>query len=309
MRHLVQSRPAEPAIALENTDPPKRSADTAVVRVEAFSLNRADVLYMQVPEARWRIGIDCAGTVVDQAADGRGPAEGTRVVVHLPEGGAGAEQIAVPWQRLAPVPNAVDSATAAALPLAGLVALRLVRAAGDLRGRRVLVTGASGGVGHLLVQLARARGTEVHAMVRDNEPKSHLVDAGARIHSADAVPGTRFDVIFESVGGDTAGRAVSALAPGGHVIWFGQASGDPITLDFFSFLASGQGFSLTHFVYSDHEADGQDDLAELVQLAAAGTLVPHIGSIEDWVHTEAALDRISRGVQPGKAVLTIGAGQ
>lgn len=129
MRHLVQSRPAELTIALENTDPPQLSADTAVVRVEAFSLNRADVLYMQMPEARWRVGIDCAGTVVAQAADG-GLGRGHPCGRASARGrGLAAEQIAVPWQRLATVPEAVDSATAAALPLAGLVALRLVRAA------------------------------------------------------------------------------------------------------------------------------------------------------------------------------------
>ena len=94
-------------------------------------------------------------------------------------------------------------------------------------------------------------------------------------------PSGRFDVVFESVGGQTAAHAVAALAPRGHVVWFGQTSGEPISLDFFSFLAAGQGFSLTHFVYSDDETGLNEDLEELVGLAAAGALKPHIGSIED----------------------------
>ncbi|MFC9964509.1 zinc-binding alcohol dehydrogenase family protein [Nocardia ignorata] len=133
-----------------------------------------------------------------------------------------------------------------------------------------------------------------------------IYSAPGRVFTASAAaPSGRFDVVFESVGGRTAAHAVAALAPGGHVVWYGQASGEPISLDFFSFLTAGQGFSFTHFVYSDDETDPKEDLEELVQLAAAGTLTPHIGSIEDWAHTTAALDRINQGIQPGKAVLMI----
>jgi NADPH2:quinone reductase len=68
---------------------------------------------------------------------------------------------------LAPLPHAVSDAQAATLPTAGLTALRSLEVAGLLLGKRVLVTGASGGVGRFAVQLARASGVDVTALVRD----------------------------------------------------------------------------------------------------------------------------------------------
>ncbi|WP_411157662.1 zinc-binding dehydrogenase [Nocardia puris] len=275
----------------------------AVVAIEAFGLNRADVLYLRSPEGRWRVGIDGAGVVV--AAGEGGPPTGTRVVVHLPEGGAAAERIAIAAHRLVPLPEAVTSVTAAALPLPGLVALRLLARAGEMSGRRVLVTGATGGVGLPLIQLARAAGAEVCAVVRGEERYEHLRGSGAEIRrDGVALPGP-FDVVFESVGGPIGDRAVRAVAPGGRVVWFGQASARPLALDFFEFLGSGQGFSLHHFVYSDGGADPVTDLGRLVALTAEGVVRPSLGSIEDWSLTGEALYRIGAGEQQGKAVLTI----
>ncbi|KJS51461.1 alcohol dehydrogenase, partial [Streptomyces rubellomurinus subsp. indigoferus] len=100
---------------------------------------------------------DIAGLVVQAAADGSGPGVGTRVVGHPPQGGC-AEYAAVPPPSLAVLPVGVDRVRAAALPLAGITALRPLRPAGSLTGRRVLLTGAAGGGGHYVTELAVGAG-------------------------------------------------------------------------------------------------------------------------------------------------------
>ena len=86
-------------------------------------------------------------------SDGSGPPAGARIVALMDEFGW-AERAAVPRQRIAALPHTVSFAAAAALPLAGLTALRTLRHGAPLLGRRMLITGAAGGVGHLAVQLA-----------------------------------------------------------------------------------------------------------------------------------------------------------
>jgi NADPH2:quinone reductase len=126
---------------------PSLLASEALVRVEAFSVNRGETFLLEKPPDGWRPGKDIAGVVVRAAADGSGPAAGQRVVGHPPAAGW-AEYVSVPADSLAELPADVSFVAAAALPLAGLTALRLLRMAGNVTGRRILLTGASGGVGH-----------------------------------------------------------------------------------------------------------------------------------------------------------------
>jgi NADPH:quinone reductase len=99
-------------------------------------------------------GQDIAGVVVRQAASAEGPAVGTGAVA-LVEDSGWAERVAVPNRRMAVLPDEVGFPEAATLPVAGLTALRALRHGGALVGRRVLITGAAGGVGTLAVQSPR----------------------------------------------------------------------------------------------------------------------------------------------------------
>src|ERR1700751_494906 len=132
--------------------------DEVVVKVTAVSLNRGETRRaLQLAEAVWRPGWDFAGVVETTAADGSGPKPGTRVVGILPSG-AWAERVNCRSHAVAALPDAVGDAEAATLPVAGLTALHALRRGGLLLGRKVLVDGASGGVGHLACQLAVAAG-------------------------------------------------------------------------------------------------------------------------------------------------------
>ena len=276
----------------------------AVIRVEAFSVNRGETFLLEKPRAGWRPGKDIAGLVVEAAADGSGPAAGTRVVAHPPAGGW-AEYAAVETSSIAELPAGISAVVAAALPLAGLTALRMLRAAGDVTGRRILLTGASGGVGHYVVELAANAGAEVTAISAAPDRGSRLTELGASAVLGRVTDATgSFDLVLESVGGDVFRQALARLAPGGTLIWFGQASREPVTLSFFDLLYHQPSATIRHFSYADPPPYGAD-LAVLVRLVANGRLHPEIGRVTDWADTAGTLTDLRDRRIRGNAVLTV----
>jgi NADPH2:quinone reductase len=119
-----------------------------------------------------------AGVVVRAARDGVGPAQGSRVVAH-PTAEGWAERVAMPVDRIAELPDPISFEVAAALPLAGLTALRLLRALGSVSSQRILLTGAAGGVGHYFVELAAAQGALVTAVAGTERRGRRLRELGA----------------------------------------------------------------------------------------------------------------------------------
>ena len=134
-------------------EPVPEGPNQVIVEVRAFAMNRGELHLLGQRADGWHPGQDVAGVVVARAADGSGPPVGTRVV-GLADQGGWSERVCVPSHRVAPLPEAVSFAQGAALPVAGLTALRGLRLGGPLLGRSVLVTGASGGVGTFAVLLA-----------------------------------------------------------------------------------------------------------------------------------------------------------
>lgn len=184
---------------------------------------------------------------------------------------------------------------AAALPLAGLTALRLLRTAGSVIGRRILLTGASGGVGHYVTELAAGAGAEVTAVTSS---------AAAVIHDVAGAAG-RFDIVMESTGGKNLAPSVDRLAPGGTLIWFGQASRTPATLSFFDILDGPQTATIRSFAYWDSPIPYSEDLAILIRLIATGRLHPEIGRLTGWADTAATLTDLYQRRIRGNAVLTV----
>ncbi|MEE4546609.1 zinc-binding dehydrogenase [Streptomyces sp. V4-01] len=310
MKAILPGGAPDAPVLLGEAPEPEPAPGEAVVSVEAYSVNRGETYQLDGGLDRtwagWRPGKDVAGTVLRAAADGSGPAAGRRVVAHPPAYGW-AERVAVPATGLAELPDAVDAVTAAALPLAGITALRLLRAAGPLAGRRVLVTGASGGVGHYVTELAAASGAELTAVTATAERGARLLQLGAAelVSSVDGATG-RYDVVLESVGGASLPAALARLAPGGLLVWFGQASRTPVTLDFFDFFGGPDQARIAHFDYTASDRTYGQDLATLVRLVAAGRLHPEIGTVRDWARTaDVIADLRGRRVR-GNAVLTVG---
>ncbi|MGW4249491.1 alcohol dehydrogenase catalytic domain-containing protein, partial [Nocardia sp. NPDC004722] len=171
------SGPAGLRLAADLPEPQPRP-DEVIVEVRAFAINHDELNLIRRRPDGWRPGQDVAGVVVTAAADGSGPAVGARVVCYLDWEGW-AERIPVPVKRLAVLPDSVSFERAAALPIAGITALRAVRVGGALLGRRVLITGATGGVGQFAVQLAVAAGATVTALVSRPERIADALALGA----------------------------------------------------------------------------------------------------------------------------------
>lgn len=232
-------------LGFAHVDAPKPTPGQAVVRVAATSLNRGDLLAAQVAEVGWRPGHDVAGTVVQAASDGTGPARGTRVVGLLDDG-AWAEQVAVATDRLAQIPDEVSFAEAATLPTAGLTAHRAVEKAGSLLGKRVLVTGSTGGVGLFAHQLATRSGAFVVGVARSQARVDAVRDLGAdEIVVGDSLTGAGeygpYDLIVESLGGTALSQGLGLLAPGGVCVSLGWSASPSVELDLRQFLAVGGG--------------------------------------------------------------------
>jgi NADPH:quinone reductase-like Zn-dependent oxidoreductase len=176
---------------------PAPSRSEAVVRVRAISLNRGEVRRAGMAAAGWRPGWDLAGEVERAADDGSGPRPGMRVVGLLPEG-AWAQRVAIPTHAVAALPDQVTFAQAATFPVAGLTALYALAKAGLVVDRRVLVTGATGGVGDFAVQLARLAGAHVTALARRAEQEPALRQLGAHEVTVgdDIPPSPKYDVIL-----------------------------------------------------------------------------------------------------------------
>ncbi|MCA1731508.1 MAG: zinc-binding dehydrogenase [Actinobacteria bacterium] len=298
-------------MSLGETEVPSPTPSEVLVRVSAISLNRGEVRRAQMAEDGSNPGWDLAGTVEQPAANGAGPQAGARVVGFLPSG-AWAELAAVPTNSLAELPENVSFEQAATLPVAGLTALYTLEKGGELLGRGVLVTGASGGAGHFAVQLARLSGARVVALVRREEHEQLVHEAGAHQVAVgeDAENAARFGpyhLVLESVGGKVLGGAMGMLAPGGTCVTFGSSGEAETSFDVRSFYLAGgarlYGFILFHEVLAHPASDG---LARLSRLVAEGRLTPLVSVEAPWEEVgEVARRLLDRGYT-GKAVLNVG---
>jgi NADPH:quinone reductase len=300
--HAIVHSPGTPG-GLRRADlpDPVPAPDQAVVRVEAVSLNFLDVAYRdQLLPPGAVPGVDAAGTVLAAAADGSGPAPGERVVGFGP--GAWAQRVAVRTADLAAVPDAVPLATAAALPGAGVTALRAVQALGPLLGRRVLVTGASGGVGRFAVQLAARAGADVVALVGTPERGAGLAELGARSVVTDVGDAGLVQHVLDNVGGPLLAAAFALITAGGAALSIGQAAGEPTLVDFEAERRRAGGRRLEPFVIG---GDVGADLAVLLDLVARGELDPQIGWRGSWDRIDEAAAALRDRAVAGKAVLEV----
>lgn len=302
MRALIVDPDAPNHIRLGEAAEPMPGPHEVVIEVTHASVNHGEVAMARhgAMSPGTVVGWDAAGVVVAEAADGGGPPVGARVVTRGPSGGW-AERRAVRLDELAVLPDEVDPAVAAALPVAAGTALTALQASGSLLGRRVLITGASGGVGRFAVQLAALGGARVVAAVGSEEHRAGLPELGADqvVVGLDELD-EPVDVVLDAVGGPVLVAAWGKLAPGGVLQSFGWASGEPATFEPYGTV--GPAKSLCAF----QEPDGlAPQLRVLVALVAEGRLRVDLGWRGPWDRLDEAVDAMFGRRLVGKAVMEI----
>jgi NADPH:quinone reductase-like Zn-dependent oxidoreductase len=285
---------------------PKVGPDSVLVRVVAAGVNPVDIGIREgqldgLFDAHFPVvpGWDLAGEVVRSGPAASTHAVGDRVVgyARLDSIGPGtcAELVAVPERVLAPAPTSVPLTTAAALPLAGLTALQLVRAVGVGQGDTVLVHGAAGGVGQMTVQLAVLAGARVigTASMGNHEHLRGLgaepVEYGAGLADAvRALAPAGIDIALDLHGGDALEVSQALLAPGGEL---------GSIIDAQDVLARGGAYVFV--------TPSPVDLAELAALVDAGRLAIDIAQVFPLEQTADAHRLVAGGHVRGKVVVAV----
>ena len=204
-----------------------------LVRTRAIGLNFADLYrrrgnYHLQGDPPFILGYEAAGVIAS------GPRAGTRVAF-ADSPFANAELVAVPAEKLIPVPETVSFETAAALLLQGLTAQYLVEDSHRIvAGEHAVVHAAAGGVGLLLVQLLKRSGAHVTGLTSTPEKAEAVRSAGADsvVLYGDEWPAAvrGCDIVYDSVG-STLAQSLEAARIGGHVVFYGMAGGDPAPVD------------------------------------------------------------------------------
>jgi NADPH:quinone reductase-like Zn-dependent oxidoreductase len=322
MRAFVTSTYGGPeALRLEHVPVPEPGAEQVLVRVSATSLNpldwhslRGEPWLVRLGDGLRRrkrpgLGVDLAGEVVAVGSAVTDLAVGDRVV------GAGtssfAEYCAARASSLAKLPVGVTTTDAAALPIAGVTALRAIDAGVIGAGDRVLVVGASGGVGTLAVQIAVARGATVTGVCSTSnvELVTHLGATTVVDYTGgglDSLAGP-FDAIIDTVGSIPNRRRKALLRPGGTLVVVGGPDGGrllgPLTHLMRSKLAFVVGGRTARPLLAKIDRDALEALVELVRSGAVRVVVDRVAPFEGLPEALAYLEtRHARG----KVVVAVG---
>ncbi|MEU3982001.1 zinc-binding alcohol dehydrogenase family protein [Streptomyces sp. NPDC026672] len=299
-----------------------------LVRVAAAAVNRADALirsgvYHRAPRPPLIPGLEGAGVVAAVGEGVTGLAAGQRVLALDGAGAPGfyAELAVVPATQVVALPDAVDSAQAAALPVAWLSAwycLRRLAKAG--KGDTVVVKAAASGVGSAAVQIAAEAGARVIALAGSAEKADWAGGFGA----SDTLDTSRFpeeaeveevlrltggrgaDVVLDTVGGRSFARSLRETAYGARVVSLANVALEPSTVDTRDFYPKNvaiHGFQLTNLQV--HGYDPRADLRELAEGVAAGTYRVPIETVLPLDRARTAHERLADRANRGKIVLAV----
>ncbi len=306
-------------LTLEDIPIPEPKTGEARVKIEASGVNFIDIyqrigLYpLQTP---FTLGMEGAG-VVDAVGEAVTEVKIGDRVAYAMISGSYAEYAVVPAAKLAPLPANLDSRSAAALMLQGMTAHYLTDSTYPLHeGETALVHAAAGGVGLLLVQIAKMRGARVIGTV-STEAKAQLAkQAGAdevilytqadfSAETKRLTAGAGADVVYDSVGVTTFDKSLDCLRPRGYLALFGQSSGPVPALDPAKLAAKGSLFltrpSLPHYILN--RAELLKRAADLFQWTASGALKLRIDRVFPLSEAAEAHRLLESRKTTGKVVL------
>jgi len=273
---LVHKHGGPEVLTLEDIPAPAPQAGEARIKIEATGVNFIDIYHrtgLYPLKTPFMLGMEGAGVVDAVGGNATAVKKGDRVAYAMVLGSY-AEYAIVPAAQLVPLPADLDSQTAAALMLQGMTAHYLTHSTYPLKqGETALVHAAAGGVGLLLVQLAKMRGARVIGTGSTDAKAQLAKQAGAgemvlytQTDFLTAVKkftgGQGVHVVYDSVGATTFEKSLDCLRPRGYLVLFGQSSGPVAPFDPGKLAAKGSLFltrpSLAHYTL---------DRAELLQRA------------------------------------------
>lgn len=293
-------------------DPRAPVRDELVVRTTASSINGTDLGLRRggmrvatVGRMPFTLGFDLSGTVVRCGPAVTAFAPGDPVVALLDHGGgAQAELVTVRQGRAAAAPTTVDLVTAAGLPLAGLTALQALHRHAHLHlrpaGTRVLVVGATGGIGSFGVQLAALSGAHVTALARRSAlPEASALGAHEVLAREDGLDGHqgRWDVVLDTPGTMTSAAAVDLLRDGGVLV-----STRPVSRDALLARVRPRRMPGARRYASVMTSARSQDLARLARLVDTGRLRVAVDSVHALDDAQDAHRRVEASPS-GKVVL------
>ncbi len=279
-------------LKLIETDIPQPKMGEVLIKIQAIGVNYSDTLrrrdkYFQATPLSYILGSEAVGKIV---SIGEGVSEpyviGTTVLAILPFGGGYAEYVSAIAQYCVPLPPNIDAKTATAIFVQGSTAqLMISQVAQNLKDKTVLINAAAGGVGSILVQLAKLNGAKVIA-ASSSDDKLNI----AKVNGADAIinysnpnwsekvkqanDGKGVDIAFEMVGGQVYNETIKSLAQGGQLIIYGCASGLQGNVHpeyFVDENISQSGFNLAFYINTKMPV-WQEALGTIIGLIAQGQL-------------------------------------
>ncbi|SDM36335.1 quinone oxidoreductase family protein [Allokutzneria albata] len=290
-------------LRVEPADTPEPGPGQVRLRAEVIGANFIDSKFRQGLGARYDRPLPATLTgdvvgVVEAAGAGVDAALVGRRVAALAED-AFADQVLADAEWLATVPEGIDDAAATLLPMTAPVALGTLRTGRFARGETVLVHAAAGGIGHIAVQLAKLLGAGKVIATAGSPAKlafarEHGADAAVDYTAADWPDQVRaeapngVDLVLDSVGGGLTAQGLDLLAPGGRLVIYGMAAGEPADLPARQLYAlrSVAGFSITTW-RATHPREAAQAVEELTGHVAAGRL-------RGAVHTRLPLDEVRK---------------